>query len=280
GAGRVEGNDVVLDLDTELPAGDLEVRWRVGSSDGHPIEGASPLTLDLPEPVATTEPASSPAEPASSAGEPGATAEPATVTAEDLEVRWRVATSDGHPTEGVIPFTLDLPEPVATTEPTSSPAEPASSPAEPGATAEPATVTAEAPTAEDAAADDAADQEGPGGLPTWLKVAIGIAALAAVVGPVVIVARRLRSERDVGGCSPPAAVRTARRPAEIRAGSRLAGPRRCRDIPVPAAGCRFTVCVMTRRLILPAVLLLGLAGCSSSTSDDTSAPEETAAQSP
>ncbi|HLV04098.1 hypothetical protein [uncultured Georgenia sp.] len=37
---------------------------------------------------------------------------------------------------------------------------------------------------------------------------------------------------------------------------------------------------MTRRLILPAVLLLGLAGCSSSTSDDTSAPEETAAQSP
>lgn len=137
GAGRVEGNDVVLDLDTELPAGDLEVRWRVASSDGHPIEG-------------------------------------------------------------VIPFTLDLPEPVATTEPTSSPAEPASSPAEPGATAEPATVTAEATTAEDAAADDAADEEeGPGGLPTWLKVAIGIAALAAVVGLVVIVARRLRSESDV-----------------------------------------------------------------------------------
>lgn len=39
GPGTVTGTDVVLELDTELAAGDYEVQWRVASSDGHPIEG-------------------------------------------------------------------------------------------------------------------------------------------------------------------------------------------------------------------------------------------------
>lgn len=43
---------------------------------------------------------------------------------------------------------------------------------------------------------------------------------------------------------------------------------------------RLNVSGMTRRLILPAVLLLGLTACSSSTSDDESTPAASASQSP
>ncbi|WP_168202759.1 MULTISPECIES: copper resistance CopC family protein [Georgenia] len=99
----------------------------------------------------------------------------------DLEVRWRVASSDGHPIEGTIAFTLDAPaaQPTASAAPT----------AEPAATPEPTTAEpAAAPTAE-------AEETGLAGLPTWLKVAVGVAALGAVAGLVVLVARRLREDR-------------------------------------------------------------------------------------
>ncbi len=58
--------------------------------------------------------------------------------------------------------------------------------------------------------------------------------------------------------------------------------RSCRGLNIAVLGCRcrFTVYLMTRRLLLPAVLLLGLAGCSSSTPDDTAATGEPAEQSP
>ncbi len=126
GEGTVDGTDVVLELDTALPAGELEVQWRVASSDGHPIEGVIPFTVEAP-----TEPQTTAAEEPAAATEPGTT-EP-------------VTTADAAP---------------ATTDPT----------------------------------DDVATG-GLAGLPTALKVAIGVAVLGAVVGLVVLVARRLREDR-------------------------------------------------------------------------------------
>lgn len=89
GEGTLDGSDVVLALDTELPAGQLEVRWRVASSDGHPIDGVIPFEVTAPaEPAepATSEPAAAPAttEPAQPTSEP-ATSEPAQ-TAEESGV--------------------------------------------------------------------------------------------------------------------------------------------------------------------------------------------------
>jgi len=125
GEGTVEGTEVVLPLTEPLPSGALEVRWRVASSDGHPIEGTIAFTLDAP--------AAQPAETAS--------AEPTAVA-------------------------------TATAEP------------------EPTTAPAAAPTAE-----AVAQQSGLAALPTWLKVAVGVAALGAVAGLVVLVAKRLREDR-------------------------------------------------------------------------------------
>ncbi|HLT83036.1 MAG TPA: copper resistance CopC family protein [Phototrophicaceae bacterium] len=130
GEGTVEGNDVVLPLGEPLPSGDLEVRWRVASSDGHPIEGTFGFTLDAPA-----------AEPS----EPVAPTTAATTTAP-------AAPESSGPTAGV--------------EATSAAADEAEEPA-----------------------------NGLAGLPTWLKVAIGVAALGAVAGLVVLVVKRLREDR-------------------------------------------------------------------------------------
>lgn len=102
GEGTVEGSDVVLTLTSPLPAGDLEVHRRVASSDGHPIEGTIPFTLDAPA-----------AEPAAQTGE----------------------------------------------------------------------------------TDAAADDGGLASLPAWAKVVVGVAALGAVVGLIVLVVKRLREDR-------------------------------------------------------------------------------------
>lgn len=79
GAGTIEGTDVVLPLDAPLPGGELEVRWRVASSDGHPIEGVIPFTVaEQAEPAtAVSEPATAPAEPTASESEPAPTSQPA-----------------------------------------------------------------------------------------------------------------------------------------------------------------------------------------------------------
>lgn len=130
GEGTVEGNDVVLRLDEPLPSGALEVRWRVASSDGHPIEGTFAFALDAP------------------AAEPS---EPVTPTTAGTTTAPAVPETTG-PTAGV------------------------------GATS-PAADEAEEPA------------NGLAGLPTWLKVAIGVAALGAVAGLVVLVAKRLREDR-------------------------------------------------------------------------------------
>jgi len=126
-AGTADGNDVVFPLDdADVPAGDLEARWRVASSDGHPIDGVIGFTVEA---------AAEPAEPA--------------------------ATADAAPVE--------------TTEPA------AGAPAE---TTEPDTGT-ETEAAEPTTGTD--------GMPTWLAVVVGLAVVGAVVGLIVVVARRLRS---------------------------------------------------------------------------------------
>lgn len=106
----------------------------------------------------------------------------------DYEAHWRVASSDGHPIDGVIAFTVDAAEPGPT-----STAEPAETGAEPGADA-----TEENPAATETAEEEAPDAEPASGLsslPLWLRVAIALAALAAVVGLVVRVVRRGRGDR-------------------------------------------------------------------------------------
>lgn len=83
GEGTANGTDVVLTLDSELPAGQLEVRWRVASSDGHPIDGVIPFEVTAaaePTEPATSEPATT--EPATT--EPAA-AEPTTEAAETAD---------------------------------------------------------------------------------------------------------------------------------------------------------------------------------------------------
>lgn len=120
GTGTVEGTDVVLPLDTPLPGGELEVRWRVASSDGHPIEGVIPFTVAEQGAPPTTAPA----------------------------------------------------EPVAPVS------EPAAEESEPAASSEPAE-----------------EDSGLAGLPTWAKVAIAVAAVGALAALVVVMVRRQRGDR-------------------------------------------------------------------------------------
>lgn len=125
GEGTVEGPDVRLELDPPLASGEYEARWRVASSDGHPIEGTIPFTVDAP--------AAAPAE----------------------------------PTVAEAPTTPADPAAAATTD------------AAPEVDADPATPADTSPS-------------GLAGLPTWLKIAVALAALAAVAGLIVLTTRRLR----------------------------------------------------------------------------------------
>jgi methionine-rich copper-binding protein CopC len=93
----LDGSSVSVPLDPSLPDGAYEVRWRVVSSDGHPITGLVPFTVgDVAE--ATDEPSTGStgatvpddADPAPSAGE---AADPATggsgATGSDPAPSWR-----------------------------------------------------------------------------------------------------------------------------------------------------------------------------------------------
>ena len=77
-ASRVDGREVVLDLPADLPAGDYDVVYRVTSSDGHPISGEIPFTLDVAAAPSTAAPTPS----ASPAPSPGASASSAVPTTE------------------------------------------------------------------------------------------------------------------------------------------------------------------------------------------------------
>lgn len=80
----LDGSSVVVPLVDDVPDGAYEVRWRVVSSDGHPISGVIPFTVGdaaavdpsaSPEPTAAPEPAPSSAPAAS--GEDDAAGAPA-----------------------------------------------------------------------------------------------------------------------------------------------------------------------------------------------------------
>ncbi|MBO1751045.1 copper resistance protein CopC [Actinotalea sp. BY-33] len=87
----VEGQEVTVPLTEGMPAGEYTITWRVVSSDGHPIEGVIPFSVEQ----GAAEPAEE--EPAEGTEPPAATAEP---------------TPEGTPTEEPAPST----EETATTE--------------------------------------------------------------------------------------------------------------------------------------------------------------------
>jgi len=76
---KVDGSTVSAALDEPLAAGDYEVRWRVVSSDGHPIEGTQTFTVEQGASGAVSDAGGQTSAPASDAG--GATSAPAETTA-------------------------------------------------------------------------------------------------------------------------------------------------------------------------------------------------------
>ncbi|GAA3685691.1 copper resistance protein CopC [Nonomuraea antimicrobica] len=86
-------------------------------------------------------------------------------------IAWRVVSSDGHPIQGEIRFTLTAP-PSPSPSPSPSTTEPSPVPSE-------TPPTASAPPASPAGAPVAAEQEG-GGVPGWLWIAAGALVLGGV----------------------------------------------------------------------------------------------------
>ncbi|MGO2658514.1 copper resistance CopC family protein [Mycetocola reblochoni] len=65
GEPEIDGDTVSVPVDDEMAPGDAEIRWRVVSSDGHPIEGVIPFSVEAAATASATP---------SSAAEPSATA--------------------------------------------------------------------------------------------------------------------------------------------------------------------------------------------------------------
>ncbi|MEU0519750.1 copper resistance protein CopC [Streptosporangium sp. NPDC006007] len=102
---------------------------------------------------------------------------------------WRVVSSDGHPIEGEIPFTLTGPAtpsstPTASTAPAAPPTSPAASPAAPAAPASPVPVSA------------TGDQNTSGGVPGLIWG--GLAALVVIGLAVLLRRRRTHRPRTTG----------------------------------------------------------------------------------
>lgn len=104
GEASVEGRDVVLALPPDLEGGDYALVYRVTSSDGHPISGEVPFTLEAAaapsaQPSASATPSTSPsatagpspsaseAPPSATAGDGAQDAEPA-ASSSDADVPW------------------------------------------------------------------------------------------------------------------------------------------------------------------------------------------------
>lgn len=114
---------------------------------------------------------------------------PEPMTDGEYQAAWRVVSSDGHPIEGVLTFTVaaGIEEMPATQTP----------PADAEATAEETPAAQETVATEDAeaGATETGGESGLGGLPLWLRIAIIVAATASVVGIIVMTVRRSRSAR-------------------------------------------------------------------------------------
>lgn len=97
----LDGPDVVTELADDVPDGSYEVRWRVVSSDGHPITGVIPFSVGDTAPTSGSETgAAAPAGPSdSSAADPaaGSAADPAAGSAGDQP---EVAVSAADPAAG------------------------------------------------------------------------------------------------------------------------------------------------------------------------------------
>ena len=76
---EVDGSEVTGAIDEPLPAGDYEVRWRVVSSDGHPIEGTQTFTVEQgPAQDEASDAGGKTSTPAAASDAGGATAAPVT----------------------------------------------------------------------------------------------------------------------------------------------------------------------------------------------------------
>lgn len=112
-------------------------------------------------------------------------------------VAWRVTSSDGHPIDGTLAFTLDVPTVASpTAEPTSAePSTTESSATEPSASetateVESESASAEATETETAPAEDSAVSN----LPPWVLVVVAL----AIVGGIVALIARMRRDRNAG----------------------------------------------------------------------------------
>lgn len=94
----VDGTGVTVPLAEALPNGSYEVSWRVTSSDGHPISGVIPFTVDAPA-AETTEPAPADATPST------APADSAPTTAEESSEATESAEQPEPTTEEAAPTT-------------------------------------------------------------------------------------------------------------------------------------------------------------------------------
>ncbi|GII01853.1 copper resistance CopC family protein [Planobispora takensis] len=85
-------------------------------------------------------------------------------------IAYRVVSSDGHPIEGEIPFTLEgTPEPSATPEASATDTGPASASAAPS----PSETASALPESSPVAAEPAPDEGGSGGIPGWAWLVVG-----------------------------------------------------------------------------------------------------------
>ncbi|USQ81446.1 copper resistance protein CopC [Ornithinimicrobium faecis] len=146
----VDGTGVTVPLAEALPSGSYEVSWRVTSSDGHPISGVIPFTVDAPA-AETTEPAPADATPST-------------------------APADSAPT--TVEESSEATESTEQPEPTTEEAAPT--------TAEAAPTTASEP-AQDSGANETESDDG--GVP-WTPIVIGLVVLLAALGVFAVVRRR------------------------------------------------------------------------------------------
>lgn len=111
----------------------------------------------------------------------------------DYTAVWRIASSDGHPLDGRIPFTVEAPEPEPTTE------EPTEEPVTEEPTQEPVTEDTVEETTEadpEPATSAEAPAEDNGGLPTWAFVVIAVAVLGAIGAVIATTVRRRGDGKD------------------------------------------------------------------------------------
>lgn len=106
GAPEISGREVVVPIAADAAAGEYLITWRVTSSDGHPIDGEIPFTMDLPEEAATTPEPSAETSTAEETQEATSAAPSPTEVSASSEAS---ADSDSAADETAVPDVSDLP---------------------------------------------------------------------------------------------------------------------------------------------------------------------------